>query len=381
MEIAVLVLALLGFFLAVCGLNFFTAFRLDQVKLAAQSDLPSASVLIPARNEAHNLVQLIPSLLNSNYKAFEILLLNDGSEDQTEHVARSLLEKSEIPYQVIAGQKWDFASGVSGKNYACQQLAEVAQGEILIFCDADVIISPDTVQRTLSLIQQNPKASGLSGLPKIKSDGFFENLIFPWVMQIPLIVSLPLGFAWRFPFASMQLANGQWLAIRKEAYHKIGGHQALGAAVIEDIQLAKNLVQKSLGGLIPVLAAKDISVQMYSDWNSMVKGFSKNLILIFGGSSTFFIFLLMLVNFIFFFPFWFLSVSLLEIVLGLLLLFFIRVSTAVMFGSNFKKAILQFLLHWPSLVVLNYFSILVLYNYTNKKTEWKGRKTQQAGLL
>jgi hypothetical protein len=57
------------------------------------------------------------------------------------------------------------------------------------------------------------------------------------------------------------------------------------------------------------------------------------------------------------------------------------VSTAMMFGSNFKKAILQFLLHWPSLVVLNYFSILVLYNYTNKNTEWKGRKTQQAGLL
>jgi glycosyltransferase involved in cell wall biosynthesis len=376
MEIAELVLGLLGFFLALCGLNFFTALRLDQVKLTAKSDLPSASVLIPARNEAHNLVHLIPSLLNSNYKAFEILLLNDGSADQTEQVARSLFEKSQIPYQVIAGKNWDFVSGISGKNYACQQLAEIANGEVLIFCDADVIISPDTVQRTLSLIEQNPKASGMSGLPNIKSNGFFENLIFPWIMQIPLVVSLPLGFAWRFPFASMQLANGQWLAIRKNAYLAIGGHQALGYAVTEDMQLAKNLVHKSLGGLIPVLAAKDITVQMYSDWNAMVRGFSKNLVLIFGGRAIYFIILLIFVNFVFLFPAWFLNASLLQIVLGLLSLFFLRFTTAFLFGSNRKKALLQFLLHWPSLVVLNYFSILILFNYFNKITEWKGRKTQ-----
>lgn len=376
MEIAELVLGLLVFFLAVCWVNFFTAFRLDQVQVTPEVDLPTASVLIPARNEAHNLVHLIPSLLSSNYKAFEILLLNDSSEDQTEHVAFSLLEKSQIPYQVVAGKKWDSALGISGKNYACQQLAEMAQGEILIFCDADVMISPDTLQRTLSLVQQNPKASGMSGLPKIKSNGFFENLVFPWIMQIPLMVSLPLGFAWRFPFASMQLANGQWLAIRKEAYLKIGGHQALGTVVIEDIQLAKNLILKSLGGLIPVLAAKDITVQMYSDWNSMVRGFSKNLILIFGGKAIHFMIVLVFANLIFFFPLWFLKVPLLEAVLGLITLFFIRVTTAVLFGNSITKALVQFVLHWLSLLVLNYFSLLILSNFANKMTDWKGRKTQ-----
>jgi glycosyltransferase involved in cell wall biosynthesis len=381
MEIADLVLAILVFFLAACCLNFFTAFRLNQVNLTAQTDLPTASVLIPARNEAHNLIHLIPSLLNSNYKSFEILLLNDGSEDQTEQVALSLLEKSQIPCQVIVGKKWESVLGISGKNYACQQLAEMAQGEVLIFCDADVTISPDTVQRTLSLIQQNPKASGMSGLPKIKSNGFFESLVFPWIMQIPLMVSLPLGFAWRFRLASMQLANGQWLAIRKAAYFEIGGHQSLGTSVIEDIQLAKKLVNKSLGGLIPALAAQDITVQMYSDWNSMVGGFSKNLILIFGGRPFYFILCLFFVNFVFFFPLWPLNVSLQQVLLGLITLFFLRVTVAILFGSSFSKALSQFFLHWLSLLVLTYFSILVLYNYLNKITDWKGRKTSQAGVL
>lgn len=381
MEIADLALGLLGFFLAMCWLNFLTAFRLDQVKLAAPADLTTASVLIPARNEAHNLVHLIPSLLNSNYKAFEILLLNDGSEDQTEQVALRLLEKSQIPYRVIAGKKWHSDLGISGKNYACQQLAEMARGEILIFCDADITISPDTVQRTLTLIQQNPKVSGMSGLPKIKSNGFFENLVFPWIMQIPLMVSLPLGFAWRFPLTSMQLANGQWLAIRRSAYKKIGGHKALGTAILEDMQLAKNLVHQSLGGLIPVLAAKDITVKMYSDWNSMVRGFSKNLILIFGGKPIPFMTLLTLVNFVFLFPLSFLNVSLGQVVLGVSTLFVLRITTAILFGNPIRMALLQFIFHWFSLMVLNYFSILILYHYCNKMTEWKGRKTQQAGLL
>lgn len=379
MILANFTLWILLLFLAMCCLNYFTAFRLDQVKLKLNTHLPAASVLIPARNEAHNLAQLIPSLLNSNYKEFEILVLNDGSEDQTEKVALGLLEKSHIPYRVIQGKKWNSDLGISGKNYACQQLAELAQGEIFIFCDADVTVAADTVQKTLSFIQQNPEASGMSGLPKIKSHGFYENLIFPWIMQIPLMISLPLAFAWRLPIASMQMANGQWLAIRKSAYDKSGGHRALGTAVVEDMQLARNLVNKSLGGLIPVLAAKDVSVQMYFDWNSMVAGFSKNLILIYGGRPVYFLTLLMFVNLVFLVPLWFLGVSLVHVTLGLSALFILRLLTALSFGSSLLNAVLQFFLHWPSLLVLNYFSILILNNYYNHVTDWKGRKTQQAG--
>ncbi len=381
MEIAELILGLIIFFVAVCALNYFTVARLEQVKLNLDIHLPTASILIPARNEAHNLVHLIPSLLASNYKAFEILLLDDESDDQTENVAVTLLEKGHIPFRVITGKKWNSDLGISGKNYACQQLAELAKGEILIFCDADVTISKDTVQRTLSLMQQNLNASGLSGLPQISCAGFFENLVFPWIMQIPLMISLPLGFAWRLPLASVQMANGQWLAIRKKAYHKIGGHHALATTVVEDMQIAKNLVNKSLGGLIPVLASKDLTVRMYASWSFMVAGFSKNLVQLYGGRPIIFILLVAFVNFVFFFPLWSLPLSLTQLIIGLSAIFSLRVMVSLAFGNSLIRSVSQFFLHWLSLLVVNYFSLLILYNYLKQITHWKGRKTQQAGVL
>ncbi len=380
MEIANLSLALLMFFFLMVLLNYFTMFRLDKIDLNNSTSLPSASVLIPARNEAHNLVNLIPTLLSSKFKSFEIIILDDDSEDDTKEIALQLLRGSKIPNQVVMGKKWIPSCGLSGKNHACQQLFELANSEILIFCDADVSISDNAIEKTLRLIQQNPKASGMSGLAKVKASGFFESLIYPWIMQIPLMISLPLGFAWRLPIPKMQMANGQWLAIRKEAYLKIGGHQALGFNVVEDVNLARSLVQNSLGGLIPVLATKDITVRMYTDWKSMVLGFSKNLIFIYGGRPIYFIFLLSCINFVFFYPFFLIHYSAVYSFFVLIILFFLRFTIGIIFENSFYRSLKQFVMHWPSILVLNYFSILVVCNHLHKKTDWKGRKTFSGDL-
>ena len=374
-------LILLGLFvfLALSALNFLTAFRLERVKKNSHANLPTASILIPARNEAHNLIHLIPSLLLSDYKNFEILILNDNSEDDTEQVALKLLEKSPVPFQIIRGESWHPDLGLSGKNFACHQLALKATGAIFIFCDADVTLSPDVMARTLSLIRQYPQASGLSCFPKIEATGFLEKLVFPWIMQIPLIISLPLRFAWRCPFAAMQLANGQWMAIRREDYFKAGGHQSLGPNVIEDVQMAKTMVRKSIGGIMPVLANQDLTVKMYSSWTEMIAGFSKNLIGIYGGKPGYFILLLFILNLIFLYP-WFrlFQVDTISILL-ISILFLTRVFVSLTFGRSLLKSITDFLLIGPSLLALDYFCFLILKNYWTKNTDWKGRKTSLSG--
>jgi chlorobactene glucosyltransferase len=380
MEIGVLVFLFILSALSI--VNYYTAFRLRSVKLESFSELPTASVLIPARNEAHNLVHLIPSLISSTYHKFEILLLDDESDDQTDVIAEKLLASSSLSYQVLKGQPLSGAhSEFSGKNWACHQLAQKAKGEVLIFCDADVVISSEAIERTLILLQQNPKASGLSGLPTVISSGILEQLVIPWIMQIPLTMSLPLAFAWNWKLESMQMANGQWLAIKKSAYEILGGHQALGRTILEDIQLAQDLVKKSTGGMIPVLATEDIQVSMYSNWNSMLTGFSKNLIQIYGGKPFNFIFLLLVLNMIFFYPFWVPGGLNLHLGLGISFIFIIRFCAARLFGQSFFQSILQFFLIWPSLLVLNVFSILVLKNYFYQNTYWKGRKINDPRCL
>jgi len=112
----------------------------------------------------------------------------------------------------------------------------------------------------------------------------------------------------------------------------------------------------------------------------MVRGFSKNLFLIFGGKTLYFFALLSFANIVFLFPLWPLSISFLQAASGIITLFFLRMTVAILFGSSLKKAVFQSFLHWPSVLLLNYFSVLVLYNYMYKITDWKGRKIRQAGL-
>jgi chlorobactene glucosyltransferase len=366
-----LVLVALIFLFTMTVFNFFSAFRLSHKFKSADLRHPFVSVLVPARNEAHHLVHLIPSLLKSDYPNFEIIILDDESSDQTFQIAEKLLSGSLVSSQVIKGQAWNQSHGISGKNFACHQLSQVARGEILVFCDADVMISKTALSQTVQLILQNPSASGVSGLLQLKTSSFLQSLVLPWILQIPLMMTLPLRFAWQMPFKSMQMANGQWLAIWKESYKKMGGHLAVGTSVVEDVQIARRLLDFSLGGMIPVLSAKELSVSMYADWKSMVQGFSKNLISIYGGHPVAFLAVLMALNLVFFCPLM-MADELLR-ALSLLIILSLRILCGLAFGNSVTRSILSGLLTWPSLVILNGFAVLILKNYFLKNTQWKGR--------
>jgi glycosyltransferase involved in cell wall biosynthesis len=373
----ILSLILLGILFAITTLNFFTAFRLKQKTAAFNSPLPFVSVLVPARNEAFNLTHLIPSLLQSNYPNFEIIILDDESSDQTFNTAEKLLQNSKVPFQIIKGQSWSQDRPASGKNFACHQLSQIAQGKILVFCDADVMISKSALSSTVQLMLKNPNASGVSALAFLKTPSFLQSLVLPWIMQIPLMMTLPLRFAWRLPFPSLQMANGQWLAIWTDQYKKMGGHLALGHSVVEDVEIARKLIHHSLGGMIPALSAKEVSVSMYADWKSMVEGFSKNLISIYGGHPFAFITALATLNLIFFSPL-FISDTMLSVA-GFMILFSLRFLSSLAFSHSIFRSVFDGLLIWPSLLIVNYFSVLILKNHFFKITQWKGRTVFQPG--
>ncbi|MFM8693380.1 MAG: glycosyltransferase, partial [Actinomycetota bacterium] len=101
----------------------------------------SVSILIPMRNEAENVIELITLLkAQINLNDFEIIALDDSSSDNTREL---LLGVSQNNLKVIAGS--ELAEGWLGKNYACYQLAATARGDYLVFLDADVRLDPRAV--------------------------------------------------------------------------------------------------------------------------------------------------------------------------------------------------------------------------------------------
>jgi glycosyltransferase involved in cell wall biosynthesis len=286
--IPLLCLVILSFFFVISAFNLVFAPRLHRASLRAATSLPGVSILIPARNEEHHIERLLKSLLASRFVPLEILVLDDQSTDRTLEIARTVLQNSSIPHKILSGRPWAPGCGLTGKNHACAQLSEAASGEVLLFCDADVAVSPHALERTLSWLLES-QCSGVSAFPRQIACGPAEKRVLPWVTQLPAFWTLPLRLLPRIPFASMQFANGQWLCVWRKAYLDAGGHAGLGSEVLEDVVLARKLVKSGKRGILPVLAPRDLEVRMYDSWSGLVEGFSKNLIRIFGGSKRFFV--------------------------------------------------------------------------------------------
>jgi chlorobactene glucosyltransferase len=136
------IFAVLGAVLLVALYNVIAGPRLKDAPESQSS--PRVSIMVPARNEEHNVERCIHSLMQQDYADFQVLALDDHSTDRTKHILDTLAgEYSNL--QVLTGV--DLPADWTGKNWACHQLSEHADGDIFIFTDADNWHAPDAVRK------------------------------------------------------------------------------------------------------------------------------------------------------------------------------------------------------------------------------------------
>lgn len=269
--------AILAAMLTVALYNLLTAPRLEAA--GEPADLPLVSILVPARDEAENLRRTLPHLLRTDYPRIEVLLLDDRSVDGTAAVAEALAREAGAPLRVLRGT--EPPPGWVGKNWACQQLAWSAAGEVLVFCDADVDAAPAAVRRTVAALQRN-RAGAMTALPRQRLDGWMQAAVVPIIVQLPVLAMLPIRLIPITRSPSLSMANGQWLAFTRAAYDAIGGHAAVRAEVVEDVALGR-LVKARGHRLVVSIAASLLAVRMYDSAAGMREGFRKNLYPLLGG--------------------------------------------------------------------------------------------------
>lgn len=256
-------------------LNHLTVIRMEKAKpLKSQCRV---SVLIPLRNESARVSKLLESVSLIISESVEVILLNDESSDDT---WAKLENHSNEKIRLIQGKP--LPPGWVGKPWACAQLSNEATGDVLLFCDADVWMSEKAIERTVSLMEEH-QADALTALPYQELPTPLEKAIVPFVMHLPIWGLLPLRWIFKWKSPSLLVANGQWFAIRKSAYVKVGGHESVFASLLEDMELGRKLVKEGFS-LLPALATQDIRVRMYDSWPSMKEGFTKNLYLLCGGN-------------------------------------------------------------------------------------------------
>jgi len=264
---------------AMCGIAVFNLLTARRLNKAAESlDHPGVSLLIPARDEEITLRRSLPLAAATEYPKLEILVLDDGSTDGTAAVVEQVAGGTQ-GVRLVRGTPPP--AGWLGKCWACHQLAEIASGQILIFCDADVEVGPLAVQRTVATMQQSG-ADVLTALPKQLTPDLLSAAVVPLITQLPVLALLPLRLVEWSHSDRLAMGNGQWLAFRRESYAQAGGHDAVRANVVEDMALARAAKASGMR-LVVALAADDLAVRMYQNGAALRRGFQKNLYPLGGG--------------------------------------------------------------------------------------------------
>lgn len=109
------------------------------------------SIIIPAYNQARKLDRCLKSIREQTIDNYEIILVNDGSTDQTEKVAKKYKQEFGLTMTYVSQEN-------QGSNSARNRGFKLSKGEYVIFCDADIYMRADMLEVMRTTLKNNPDA-------------------------------------------------------------------------------------------------------------------------------------------------------------------------------------------------------------------------------
>lgn len=245
-------------------------------------DPPNISVIVPARNESHNLPSCLDGLLHQDYpqERLNIIVVDDGSTDDTFAIGCSFVGKSrslEVVRCPPLPPAW------CGKPHACWIGTRLARAgdEWLCFIDADVQAGTNLIGSAVAAARSQQLAL-LSLAPRQRLGSFAERLIIPCGLFL-------MAFAQdletvQSPHGDQVTACGQFMLVQRQAYESAGGHAAVRHAICEDLELARR-IKRTCGRVVLQDGKFLLTARMYTGWKSLWTGLSKNLVEMLGGDA------------------------------------------------------------------------------------------------
>jgi len=251
--------------------NFLTIRRPQSVSLTERS----VTVLIPVRNEAENIVELIDSLTKqSDLTSLEIIFIDDSSTDSTDKLLQTALSEG-APIKVVSAPA--LPAGWLGKPWALQQGYLISRGEFIVTLDADVRLVPTAISQGIAMLGER---DFISPYPRQIANSFSERLVQP-LLQWSWMTTVPLRLAERSNRSSLAVANGQFFIVKKSSLDAISGFQVIATEVLDDMQLARELIAAgSHGGVAD--GSTLAQTRMYKNFGEIKAGYGKSLWSAFG---------------------------------------------------------------------------------------------------
>jgi glycosyltransferase involved in cell wall biosynthesis len=329
----------------------------------SDKELPTLSVLLPARNEDNDLTDCLHNLLKSDYPKLEIIVLDDCSFDRSSDIIKSFAHKG---VRFISGEppkeNW------LAKNQAYQTLAEAASGDWLLFSGVDVRVDPKTLRNIVTHIKEK-KVRMIGVLPRRPRSTFTASFFSP----------LRYWYELSFPRELLQsppILSTFW-GVEKKYLHKLGGFGAVTRSILPESYFAKAAYKqneytfvRSSNDLV-VTTEKSLKNQVETAVRTRYPQTHKKIEYV-AAITTVYILLVTTTTFGFVYAL-ITSNVLLAFIAGLSIIFF-NTGHVLIVALTCRSAVPASIINFPILLLqeIVLFNIS-LYKYEFSKVDWKGR--------
>ena len=230
--------------------------------------LPFISVIVPAHNEQATIRECLQSVLDQDYPHYEIIMVDDRSEDLTASIADDLA-RGRSNFRTITVQ--ELPEGWTGKCHALDVGVRYASGQWLAFLDADSSLHETALRQCFRAALQY-KVNMVTLSPKFIVKTFWEKALQP-AFVVASSILFPLAKV-NDPSSPVATANGMFYLISRDAYDKIGGHRDVKNLAVEDIGIGKRV--KALGlGLLFANGRHVLQTRMFTGFQSTLNGWTR----------------------------------------------------------------------------------------------------------
>ena len=199
-----------------------------QELLFTDKELPNVTVIIPALNEEKTIERTIESAVNSDYPddKLEIIVIDDGSTDNTLKIAKKVAKKYKDKIKVISKQQ-------GGKATAVNLGIKKSKGEIIFTMDADTVVPPKSLKNMVRYFKDKEIMCVSPGITTHPPKNILQR-----VQHIEYV----LGLFLRKTFAilnAIHITPGAFSAYRKTFFEKHGGYEE--GNITEDLEMAMRI--------------------------------------------------------------------------------------------------------------------------------------------
>lgn len=185
----------------------------EQARQDFWNESPFISIIVPGKNEGKHLYKLVKSLNEQTYQNFELIIVDDGSDDQTPFIGGSLLKNGMLTQFLRNDMR-------GGKASAANMALRFSKGKYVVHLDADCSFDRTAIENVLVPFYIDPDIGAVGGNVKVRD---FETSLASRLQAIEYLKTIAMGRTVTSAMGIYKIISGAFGAFKMEAIDKIGG--------------------------------------------------------------------------------------------------------------------------------------------------------------